>query len=96
VLQDIPERLQQELGVSAAEEVTFTEQSTEAFTHRDAVRFASGREVLLQNLAFGQRVDVLSVSGVSEEVQGIRNQKAEQPDRDVAVSQRFLPTVPRN
>jgi hypothetical protein len=96
VLQDIPERLQQVLGVSAVEEVTFTEQNAEDFTHRDAVRFASGREVLLQNLACGQRVDVLSVSGASEEVQGIRNQKAEQPDRDVAVSQRFLPTIPRN
>ena len=48
------------------EEVTFVEQSAETFTYRDAVRFSNGWEILLQDLRCGQRVDVLSLSGVDE------------------------------
>ena len=62
LLQDIPERLQQRLGVREAEEVIFVEQSLEAFTYRDAIRFANGQEILLQALQCGQRVEVLSLS----------------------------------
>ena len=62
LLHDIPEYLQQSFGVHAAEEVTFTQQTLEAFTHRDAVRFSNGRQILLQYLRSGQRVDVLSLS----------------------------------
>jgi hypothetical protein len=69
LLQDIPEHLQERLGVGAVEEVTFVEQSVEAFSYRDAVRFANGREILLQHLRCGQRVDVLSLCGVEEEAE---------------------------
>jgi hypothetical protein len=62
LMRDIPEDVQRRLGVGVAEEVTFVEQSAEAFTYRDAVRFANGRETLLQYLRCGQRVDVLSLS----------------------------------
>src|SRR5207245_5996538 len=62
LLQDIPEYLQQKLGIGAVEEGTFIQQTLEAFTHRDAVRFTNGRETLLQYLRCGQRVDVLSLS----------------------------------
>jgi hypothetical protein len=62
LLQDIPEYLQQNFGIGAVEEVTFIEQTCEAFTHRDAVRFTNGREILLQDLRSGQRVHVLSLS----------------------------------
>jgi len=55
--------------VGAVEEVTFVEQSVEAFSYRDAVRFANGREILLQHLRCGQRVDVLSLCGVEEEAE---------------------------
>jgi hypothetical protein len=65
-LYDIPEDLQRRLGVGAVEEVTFMEQSLEAFTYRDGVRFANGREILLQQLTCGQRAEVLSL-GVAEE-----------------------------
>ena len=61
LLQDIPERLQQALNVGSAEEVTFVEQSADAFRYRDAVRFGNGHEILLQQLASGQRVLVLSL-----------------------------------
>jgi hypothetical protein len=65
LLHDIPEFLQQNLGIRAAEEVTFIQQTLEAYTHRDAVRFSNGREILLQYLRSGQRVDVLSLSSES-------------------------------
>jgi hypothetical protein len=58
-LYDIPEDLQRRLGVGAVEEVTFIEQSLKAFTYRDGVRFANGREILLQQLTCGVRVEVL-------------------------------------
>jgi hypothetical protein len=61
LLHDIPKPLQQQMGVGEVEDVTFVEQSAEAFRYRDAVRFSNGREVLLQDLHFGQRVEVLSL-----------------------------------
>src|SRR5215831_6640116 len=61
-LHDIPPWLQQRLGVGEIEEVAFVQQSAEAFTYRDAVRFANGKELLLQFLRCGQSVDVLSLS----------------------------------
>jgi hypothetical protein len=67
LLQDMPERLQQGLQVGAFEEVTFVQQSVEAFQYRDAVRFANGREIRLQELACGQRVDVLSLDSAPSE-----------------------------
>jgi hypothetical protein len=61
-LRDIPTRLQRKLNVRDEEEVVFTQLSADPDTHRDAVRFRSGREVLLQELDEGQRVFVISVS----------------------------------
>ena len=75
-LTNIPEHLRRELGVAASEVVTFVQQSAEAFRYRDAVRFSNGREILLQRLACGQRVEVLSVECVEPPAatggQGIR------------------------
>ena len=65
LLRDIPERIQQEWNVGAVEEVTFVEQSADAFRYRDGVRFANGRETLLQQLACGQIVLVLRLDGES-------------------------------
>lgn len=59
---DIPARLQQELGVKAEEEVVFTQTSASANTYRDAIRFANGRELNLQELREGQRVQVVSLA----------------------------------
>jgi hypothetical protein len=67
VLRDIPEDLQKRLSVSDVEEVVFVQLSFEEFVHRDAIRFANGREVLLQRLPCGLRLDVLSLSGAEEE-----------------------------
>lgn len=66
LLRDIPRHLQWRLGVREVEEVTFVEQSAEAFTYRDAVRFANGRETLLQDLRCGLRVAVLSLDSADQ------------------------------
>jgi hypothetical protein len=68
ILQDIPKTLQRELGVSEAEHVTFTQISADANTYRDAVRFANGRQVLLQRLQEGQRVILVSLTPAEEHV----------------------------
>jgi hypothetical protein len=65
LLEKIPAALQQQLGVSETEEVVFTQRTWEANVHRDAVRFANGRQVSLQQLCCAQRATVLSI--VSEE-----------------------------
>ncbi len=63
MLQDIPLRLQNELGVGAEEEVTFTQISATVNSYRDSVRFKNGRILRLQELREGQRVKVLDLSG---------------------------------
>jgi hypothetical protein len=74
--------LQELLGVSAVEEVISVEQTAEAFTYRDAVRFANGQEILLQRLQCGQRVDVLSLSGREEETE---HRKREEESRQLFI-----------
>jgi hypothetical protein len=59
LLRDIPERLQRQYQVGAAEGVTFTQISAVEYHYRDAVRFANGREIVLQKLEEDQRVEVL-------------------------------------
>jgi len=61
LLHDIPEKIQRSLGVDPVEVVTFVQKSPDAFVYRDAVRFSTGDEILLQCLERGQRVDVLSL-----------------------------------
>ena len=64
LLRDIPRDLQRQLDVQATEEVTFVQLSAQAYQYRDAVRFRNGRELLLQRLKCGQRVEVLSLCSV--------------------------------
>jgi hypothetical protein len=61
LLEEIPTALQRQLGVSATEEVVFTQRTWEAYVHRDGVRFANGCEVSLQQLRCGQRATVLRI-----------------------------------
>ncbi len=60
--ENIPDDLQQLFGVGRSAPVIFTQIAANANRHRDAVRFDNGREVLLQELAEGQRVLVLDLS----------------------------------
>ena len=67
LLRDIPKNLQREIGVGDFAEVDFTEISADVNTYRDAIRFANGRQVLMQALREGQRVTVLSLDPVHGE-----------------------------
>jgi hypothetical protein len=66
ILNDIPEDLQRELGVSATECVTFVQTTASEYVHRDGVRFSNGRVILLQRLRTGQRVQVLTLALAEE------------------------------
>jgi len=77
-LQDIPARLQHDLGVGAVEQVTFTQISAAVNSYRDAVRFLNGREVRLQELREGQRVRVVDLSAAEElDLERLREERAE-------------------
>jgi hypothetical protein len=65
-LRGISERLQRGLGVSLVEPVTFTQISANPNSYRDAVRFANGRELRLQEIPEGVRVKVLNLSMAEE------------------------------
>jgi hypothetical protein len=71
LLSDIAEDVRRSFAVGASEEVTFTQLTATANTYRDAVRFANGREMLLQRLNKGQRVRVLQLSFAEESVQSV-------------------------
>jgi len=65
-LHDIPVRMQREMGVGPEAEVRFTQITAAANSYRDAVKFANGREVRLQEIREGQRVRVLDLSCAEE------------------------------
>jgi hypothetical protein len=52
-LEGINETVQRAFSIGSAEEVTMTRLEVTGHAHRDAVRFANGREVLLQSLNSG-------------------------------------------
>ena len=59
-LRDIPPAMQRDIRIAATEDVTFTQIGAGQRSHRDAIRFANGRE--MQQLTPGQRVDVISLT----------------------------------
>lgn len=66
LVRDLPERLQQEVGLqSSVQEVVFTQTDLD-FTFRDAIQFPNGKLLSLQKLKVGQRVSVLSVGSETE------------------------------
>jgi hypothetical protein len=66
-LHDIPGPVRKQCNVGMTEEVTFVQLSATEYQFRDAVRFNNGREILLQMLKEGMRVDVLSLSSGDHE-----------------------------
>jgi hypothetical protein len=77
-LQDIPARMQHEMGVGPVEDVTFTQITAAVNSYRDAIRFTNGREVRLQELREGQRVVVLDLSVAEElDLERLREERAE-------------------
>lgn len=68
LVRDIPEDVQHSFKSGPTELVTFTQLSAAENAHRDAIRLHSGAEILLQRLREGQRVRVLQLSAVAEQV----------------------------
>ena len=62
LVQEFPERLPSEIGIGQSETVVFFERTTKPYEHRDAVQFNNGQDILLQQLAEGQRVTVLCLA----------------------------------
>jgi hypothetical protein len=65
-IEGIPAPMQKQYGVGPREQVTFVQLTAEPFRYRDAIRFSNGQEVLLQKLADGLRMEVLSLELVEE------------------------------
>lgn len=61
LVQDIPERLQIKLGIGPCEPGVFFERTAQIYEYRDAVRFNNCRDILVQHLAEGQRITVVSL-----------------------------------
>ena len=61
-LRNIPFSLQVALGVTERERVTFTEINSAENSYRDAVKFPTGDEVLLQRLPANEHARVLELS----------------------------------
>ena len=59
--------LRQRLGLRETEQAIFIQVSAEEFSYRDGLRFRNDRQILLQGLPPGQRVSVISASGLSNE-----------------------------
>jgi hypothetical protein len=66
ILKDIPKHLQREWGVREEEKVYFTQITAASNVHRDALRMPNGREILLQHVREGLRVQVASFGGAHE------------------------------
>jgi hypothetical protein len=59
-LSGMSDKFRSQYGIADADEVVTFDQRTQAVnTYRDAIRFADGRSILLQELNEGQRVTVL-------------------------------------
>jgi len=59
ILKNVPEELQRRWNIEEEEDVFFVQISANVNTYRDAIRFRDGRDVLLQTLREGIRVQVL-------------------------------------
>jgi hypothetical protein len=66
IIDQMPARLRQQWGLDCREEAVFTQISANVHQYRDAVRFANGREVRLQDLGEGLGMRVLDVTGAEE------------------------------
>lgn len=72
-IRDIPVRLQQQWGIRGEEDAVFTQITAAVNTYRDAVRFSNGREVRLQELREGMKVQVLDLTGTEQlELESLR------------------------
>ena len=74
-LEGIGEAIRQAYVVNSTEEVTMARMDGTAFSHRDAVRFANGREVLLQGLNAGIVATLVEALPEAEGLSEVRAQR---------------------
>jgi hypothetical protein len=74
-LEGLPPKMQKDWGVAPVEDVTFTQISATVNSYRDAFRFCNGRQMRLQELREGLRVQVLDLSMAEEwSLEGLREE----------------------
>ena len=66
IVKDISNDLQRKWNVEEEECVVFTQTNANPYSYRDAIQFRNGKQVLLQNLREGMRMQVLSMSGTED------------------------------
>jgi len=69
IVKNISEDLRRKWGVEEEECVVFTQIGANAYSYRDAIHFRNGKQVLLQNLREGMRLQVLSMSGAQDRLE---------------------------
>ena len=76
-LERIEGSFRRQYGLQENEDATFIQTTAASHTHRDAIRFASGEQILLQNVPERQRIRVLSLD--SEAVESFIEPHVEEP-----------------
>ena len=66
-LEQVEGVFRKQYGLEENEEVTFVQTTVASHTHRDAIRFASGQQILLQNVPEHQRLRVLALGSEAVE-----------------------------
>jgi hypothetical protein len=74
-LEGIGETVQRSFGVGPKEEVVMTRLDVTGHAHRDAVRFANGKEVLLQSLNAGITAEIAPAISDFTELTGIATRR---------------------
>lgn len=64
-LRSIPSEIQKEFNLGEVEHACFVQTNSNVYQYRDAVRFANGREALLQGLPEGIKVSIISLGDTS-------------------------------
>jgi hypothetical protein len=70
----IPASMREQYGVGVSEEVTFTQLTASSYAYRDAIRFSTGKQVLLQDLPEGLAFRVLSLALADPEWEPFREE----------------------
>ena len=79
-MREVPKKLERDHGIRAvSQEVVFTQTSAETY-FRDALRFAEGQQVSLQELEEGLRVQVISMSSSEYTIPDLRETEPGGPD----------------
>jgi hypothetical protein len=66
ILREIPSAFRQKLNVGEEEEVTFVQLPPTPPGYRDGIRFDNGKDLVLQRLPKGLKLDVLTLPGSDE------------------------------